>query len=71
MCTKGIIFFPFITGAMSDPWELPGLAHFLEHMLFLGTEKVTNRMLSLIKKETFNSEESTVIDLPVPEMFST
>lgn len=26
-------------GCMSDPTELPGLAHFLEHMLFLGTEK--------------------------------
>lgn len=26
-------------GYMSDPWELPGLAHFCEHMLFLGTEK--------------------------------
>ena len=26
-------------GHMSDPWNLPGLAHFLEHMLFLGTEK--------------------------------
>jgi secreted Zn-dependent insulinase-like peptidase len=24
---------------MSDPFELPGLAHFCEHMLFLGTEK--------------------------------
>lgn len=24
---------------MSDPPELPGLAHFCEHMLFLGTEK--------------------------------
>jgi len=24
---------------MSDPHELPGLAHFCEHMLFLGTEK--------------------------------
>ena len=24
---------------MSDPWEIPGLAHFCEHMLFLGTEK--------------------------------
>lgn len=22
-----------------DPWELPGLAHFCEHMLFLGTDK--------------------------------
>lgn len=26
-------------GHMSDPDEIPGLAHFLEHMLFLGTEK--------------------------------
>lgn len=26
-------------GSYSDPPELPGLAHFLEHMLFLGTEK--------------------------------
>lgn len=26
-------------GHFSDPDELPGLAHFLEHMLFLGTEK--------------------------------
>lgn len=26
-------------GSFSDPTELPGLAHFLEHMLFLGTEK--------------------------------
>ncbi|XP_041369113.1 insulin-degrading enzyme-like [Gigantopelta aegis] len=26
-------------GFMKDPRELPGLAHFCEHMLFLGTEK--------------------------------
>jgi len=26
-------------GHMADPWELPGLAHFCEHMLFLGTKK--------------------------------
>ncbi|CAN7999339.1 unnamed protein product, partial [Ixodes pacificus] len=31
-------------GYMSDPWELPGLAHFCEHMLFLGTEKVSHSM---------------------------
>ena len=26
-------------GSLEDPWEHPGLAHFLEHMLFLGTSK--------------------------------
>ncbi|XP_021366935.1 insulin-degrading enzyme-like isoform X1 [Mizuhopecten yessoensis] len=26
-------------GAMSDPWETQGLAHFCEHMLFLGSKK--------------------------------
>lgn len=29
----------FVLGHMCDPEELPGLAHFCEHMLFLGTEK--------------------------------
>lgn len=33
-----------LAGYMSDPWELPGLAHFCEHMLFLGTEKVSHSM---------------------------
>ena len=28
-----------MVGSMSDPEHLPGLAHYLEHMLFLGTEK--------------------------------
>lgn len=27
-------------GSMSDPWPIQGLAHFLEHMLFMGTKKV-------------------------------
>ncbi|PIO70558.1 peptidase, M16 family [Teladorsagia circumcincta] len=26
-------------GSLMDPWEIQGLAHFCEHMLFLGTEK--------------------------------
>jgi len=26
-------------GYYSDPWTLPGLAHFCEHMLFMGTER--------------------------------
>ncbi len=31
--------FIFFKGHLEDPWEYAGLAHFLEHMLFLGTEK--------------------------------
>ena len=27
-------------GSMSDPDNIPGLAHFCEHMAFLGTKKV-------------------------------
>ena len=27
-------------GHMSDPVDIPGLAHFCEHMVFLGSEKV-------------------------------
>ena len=30
----------FISGHFSDPDNLFGLAHFCEHILFLGTEKV-------------------------------
>jgi len=29
-----------VTGHMRDPKDIPGLAHFCEHMLFLGTKKV-------------------------------
>ena len=29
----------FFTGFFSDPQNVPGLAHFLEHLLFMGTEK--------------------------------
>jgi insulysin len=28
-------------GSFSDPKDMPGLAHAVEHMLFMGTEKVT------------------------------
>lgn len=27
------------SGYLSDPADVPGIAHFCEHMLFLGTEK--------------------------------
>jgi secreted Zn-dependent insulinase-like peptidase len=26
-------------GSFSDPPEIPGMAHFLEHMVFMGSEK--------------------------------
>lgn len=26
-------------GSFSDPKEVPGMAHFLEHMVFMGSEK--------------------------------
>ena len=35
-----LIFSPLTPGHLCDPEEIPGLAHFCEHMLFLGTEKV-------------------------------
>ncbi|PVD29637.1 hypothetical protein C0Q70_08892 [Pomacea canaliculata] len=34
-------------GHMKDPANIPGLAHFCEHMLFLGTEKVSKNKLFL------------------------
>lgn len=34
----GSCFSVIILGSLSDPKELPGLAHFCEHMLFLGTK---------------------------------
>lgn len=36
---KGAASMDVSVGFASDPDDLPGLAHFLEHMLFLGTEK--------------------------------
>ena len=30
---------------MSDPDNIPGLAHFCEHMAFLGTKKVAHGIL--------------------------
>jgi secreted Zn-dependent insulinase-like peptidase len=26
-------------GSFSDPWSVQGMAHFLEHMVFMGSEK--------------------------------
>jgi insulysin len=34
-----ILIFLSIAGFFSDPKNIPGLAHFLEHLLFMGTKK--------------------------------
>ena len=39
-CDKASAALDVGVGYFSDPTNLPGLAHFLEHLLFLGTEKV-------------------------------
>ncbi|CEM19450.1 unnamed protein product [Vitrella brassicaformis CCMP3155] len=38
-CDKAACAMDVHVGSCLDPKELPGLAHFLEHMLFLGTQK--------------------------------
>eukprot|EP01117_Protostelium_nocturnum_P010127 TRINITY_DN3613_c0_g1_i2.p1 TRINITY_DN3613_c0_g1~~TRINITY_DN3613_c0_g1_i2.p1 ORF type:complete len:877 (+),score=261.82 TRINITY_DN3613_c0_g1_i2:61-2691(+) len=38
-CDKSAACMNVGVGHLSDPVDFPGLAHFLEHMLFLGTEK--------------------------------
>jgi insulysin len=54
-------------GSMADPTEMPGLAHFLEHMLFLGTESypVENEYSSFLNSHggmsnAYTDQENTV-----------
>ena len=54
-------------GSMADPKEMPGLAHFLEHMLFLGTESypVENAYSSFLSSHggmsnAYTDQENTV-----------
>jgi insulysin len=46
---------------MSDPEDLPGLAHFCEHMLFLGTEKypVENEYSKFLTEHSGSSNACT------------
>lgn len=39
-------------GSLSDPWDYQGLAHFLEHMLFIASSKVCLQ-LNKLKKYKF------------------
>ncbi len=45
------------SGSKNDPRELAGLAHFLEHTLFLGTETLTESEIRTIEKQTGSSFE--------------
>lgn len=38
-CDKASAALDVHVGSYFDPEEVPGLAHFLEHLLFMGTEK--------------------------------
>ncbi|KAL3267873.1 hypothetical protein HHI36_007014 [Cryptolaemus montrouzieri] len=48
-------------GSLSDPKDIPGLAHFLEHMVFMGSEKYPgeNDFNSFIKKRGGSDNAST------------
>lgn len=47
-------------GSFSDPPDLPGLAHFLEHMVFMGSKKypIENAFDEFLKVYNFNTKFS-------------
>lgn len=47
-------------GSYSNPPNLQGLAHYVEHMLFLGTEKVTTKICSNLLGIIFSSLASLI-----------
>lgn len=53
-----------ILGYLSDPKEVYGLAHFCEHMLFLGTEKYPNEndYVKFLSEHGGNSNAATYPD---------
>lgn len=54
-------------GASDDPIDLPGLAHFTEHMLFLGTEKYPkeNHYKEFLNSNSGSSNASTSMESTV------
>ncbi len=50
-----------MTGSLEDPEDLAGLAHFCEHMLFLGTEKYPseNEYQSFLQQHSGSSNAYT------------
>ncbi|KAI5101070.1 nardilysin isoform X1, partial [Silurus meridionalis] len=51
-------------GSFSDPQDLPGLAHFLEHMVFMGSEKypAENGFDAFLKKHGGSDNASTDLE---------
>lgn len=54
----------FFLGSLSGPKDLPGLAHFCEHMLFLGTKKypVENEFTQFLSKHCGSYNAYTLND---------
>lgn len=57
-------YYYFASGYMSDPDNIPGLAHFCEHMLFLGTKKYPdeNDYNKFLSEHGGSSNASTTTD---------
>ncbi|CAL1678005.1 unnamed protein product [Lasius platythorax] len=54
-------------GSFSDPPEIPGIAHFLEHMLFMGSEKYPqeNDFDAFLSKHGGSTDTETDCDLTI------
>uniref|UniRef100_A0A3Q4GPZ7 Nardilysin b (N-arginine dibasic convertase) n=1 Tax=Neolamprologus brichardi TaxID=32507 RepID=A0A3Q4GPZ7_NEOBR len=61
MCFQAAAALCIGVGSFSDPDELPGLAHFLEHMVFMGSEKypAENGFDAFLKKHGGSDNAST------------
>jgi predicted Zn-dependent peptidase len=59
-CDKASAAMDVKVGHLSDPEDLQGLAHFCEHLMFMGTDKVKTLSLCVSYRcETDESEESS------------
>lgn len=41
-------------GSFSDPEDMPGMAHAIEHLLFMGTEKVCHSQAAVVSNTKIN-----------------
>lgn len=51
-------------GSFSDPDDLPGTAHAVEHFCFMGTKKVSDRYTDILKTQWCIDETNTDIASP-------